>query len=215
MALYRDLHGKDPDLETLRAATLERLITDTVNKAVAAGENVFAARGRAIASLKKSGKHAALANLSSVLGMSGEDRSLDERIRSGSATTLASTLASREDTNDAEENLDTLYTVALGENTWARPVLAAHFGLLGEVEGRGVLGEINCTQLNGRRGMSIPSLSEVTGHSREEIRVIMKRGVSRLGAPHAQFAHLSPSAAICELEGGALAGFDRLIFADL
>jgi hypothetical protein len=215
MALYRDLHGKDPDLETLRAATLERLITDTVSKAVAEGENVFAARGRAIASLKKSGKHAALANLSSVLDMNREDRSLDETIRSGSSVTLAATLPSPESENHAEENLDTLYRVALGENTWVRPVFAAHFGMLGEVEGRGVLGEINCAQLNGKRGMSIPSLSEVSGHSREEIRIIVKRGVSRLGAPHAQFAHLSPSVTVCELASGALAGFNRSVFADL
>jgi hypothetical protein len=213
-ARLRELTGREPDLETLKNATWERMVAEKVEREIAAGADPVSARGRAVASLKRSGKHAALAQLSNVLNMGDADHSLDQPVRADGVATLGSTLVDAESDSTSEGYLEQLYHVALGDEEWARPALAGRFGALGAVEGRGALGDLDPVQLNGSRGMSIIQLAKSTGRDRNVVRAVITGAVNRLGAPHAHWSHLAVSVVVSEPAVGALAGFDRSAFAD-
>ncbi len=214
-ARLREITGREPDLETLKHATWERLVADKVQRAVADGADPVSARGRAVASLKKSGKHAALAQLSNVLNLGDADHSLDQPLRADGTVTVGSLLVDVEADQNAEQHLEQLYAVALGDEHWARPVLAGRFGALSSVDGSGALGDLDQSQLNGSRGMSIIQLARTTGRDRGVVRDVLVAAVSRLTAPHAHWSHLAPVTVVKEPAVGALAGFDPSVFADV
>ena len=210
----REVLGREPGMDELKSATWEKLVTDRVLKAVAKGEDPVAARGRATAALKKGGRHAALENLSELLALGSEDHSLDEHIGVNGNTTRASHLVAPD--GQSEDALESLYLVALGDAQWARGVLAARFGVLGDVEGRSAIGaDVEQRDLGGSRGVSVPGLSDMTGKSRGELREVLAGAVNRIGAPHAQWSHLAQLSSIHDRSiEFALDGFDRSAFLD-
>ena len=214
-ARLREVTGREPDLETLKHATWERLVAEKVQRAVTDGADPVSARGRAVASLKKSGKHAALSQLANVLNLGDADHSLDQPLRADGTVTVGTLLVDVEADHAAEQHLEQLYAVALGDEHWARPVLSGRFGALGGVEGTGALGDLDQSQLNGSRGMSVIQLARATGRERGVVRDVLASAVNRLTAPHAHWAHLAPFAVVQEPAVGALSGFDPSVFADI
>jgi hypothetical protein len=216
-----------PTLEQLRAATLEQLVSD-----VCAKSKKVSTRDEAIAALRKDGRLGALDRLADLLAIGDADLCLQQPVDDG-GTTIADTLSSSpaaEDqalAGDPDLGLAALYRVAVGDEDWAAPLLAARFGALGDVEGSGALSrdvdtddeDGDDTNYTSSRGVSIPRLAEATGRDRDVIRDVLRCAPVRLSAPHAQWSHLAntvhaPVSAAPQSTKNSLESIDRSSFAD-
>lgn len=180
--------GCEPSIESLREATRERLIADTILNDSSASRDPFAARGRAIAVLKKSGKFAALSDLSFILEIGESDDSLDRVVLEEDGYTVGDLLVAEEKRPD-EEGLESLYNLCLGPNVWARGILASHLGLLGDVEGISSLSpQSSFVRV---KGLSKSILSDITGVDKSELYDLVKSALNRAVSPHAHWSHLA------------------------
>jgi hypothetical protein len=212
-----------PSMDELKAATLDQLVSD-----VCAKSKTGAKRADALAALRKDGRLAALERLPHLLGLGDADVCLQEPIGED-GTTIADTLSSTAAAEDValaadpDAGLGSLYRVAVGDDDWAAPLLAARFGALGSVEGFGALDDADddedADEFSGSRGVSIPRLAEATGRDKSVIRDILRCAPARLSAPHAQWSHLAtdvyaPTAPVAKTTNAALAAIDRSSFVD-
>ena len=200
---------------SIRQATLERLTADQVARLVADGVDANDAQLRAVASLKKSGKFAALDRIPEFLLTGETDLSLEQPVAED--TTVGDLVAGTAYRGrlpgeaDEEDVVAQLYRVALGDADWAVPVLSARLGMLGAVEGSAQLDVEGAASAS--RPASIPALSEATGFDRDVIRTVTQHAPVRLTSAHAQWAHLS-SVVVHPGVSGTFDGFDRSVFAD-
>jgi hypothetical protein len=212
-----------PSMDELKAATLEQLINEVCSKS-----KTSANRAQALSSLRKDGRIAALDRLPHLLSLGDSDACLQQPIddNGGTIADTLSTSAAAEDValaGDSDASLSSLFRVAIGDNDWAAPMLAARFGALTSVEGFGALNHENSfdesNDLTGNRSISIPRLAEATGRDKNVIRSILRCAPSRLAAPHAQWSHLasdlySPKSVKVETTISALESIDRSSFID-
>lgn len=207
--------GKDATEGNLRAATIERLVRDKVAKDIAEGTEPSEAYAKAIASIKKSGRFAALDRINELVNSGDSDVSLQASV--GDDETVQDRLANKSsravsnDDIDQEDALSQFYRVAVGDHRWADAALVARHGGLGIVEGTGSIDVEDGTTSS--RPATIPALSKATGHSRDEVRTVLNNAGSRLTSAHAQFAHLG-GVEIHTPSSRLLAGFDNSVFAD-
>ncbi|MFM7088820.1 MAG: hypothetical protein ACKOW9_04825 [Candidatus Paceibacterota bacterium] len=203
--------GTEPSMEALKAATRERLISDAVNKDSKSSLDPFAARGRAIASLTKSGKFAALGEMNLLLSIGEYDDSLDREMTDEGGETLGSSLQCGYDSS-TEDRLEMLYNLCLGGKTWARAVLSSHLGLLGGVEG--VASVPTKSDYVRVKGLSLGDVAGSSGVSSAQAKEVLKSALNRAIAPHAHWAHLSQYMVDISPDDELVFHFDTDIFRD-
>lgn len=164
--------------------------------------------------MSKQGMSSALKDIDKILGVSRGDIRLDATVGDG-GTTVADLVdlvdrggvEAEVFTASAEDALDGLYAVALGDAADAmRARMADSYGLLAALEG------------DGARELEDDD-DEVEGVRTKMGKAEKARARARLSAPHAQFAHLAPELDVVfeEPETSVVAfvrSLDRLSFAD-
>lgn len=207
--LREDL-GREPHLEELRDATRQHLLDQRIAQLAAERPDLSDREllDEAVAGLRRSGQRRALDDLSR-LRMMGDDLSLDAPVGTDPGYTLGSTIEAPE-AGDGDRTLERLYAVALGDQQWARPVLAARFGAQDDVEGEGAL---DWERPDGKKRASVPRLADATGLDRPELRSLIDAAVNRMGAPHAQWSYLG-GVTIREAQTAGIDGYSTDAFAD-
>ena len=207
--------GKEATDGNLRAATIERLVRDKVARDIAGGMEPDQAYAKAIASIKKSGRFAALERINELVTSGDSDVSLQAPV--GDDTTVGDLLVNRtemttrNDDIDQEDALSQFYRVAVGDHRWADTALAARHGGLGTVEGTGSIAVEEGNTAS--RPASIPALAKATVRTKDEVRTVLNNAGSRLLAAHAHYSHLG-SVEIHTPSSRLLTGFDNSVFAD-
>jgi hypothetical protein len=149
--------------------------------------------------LSRDGVLAAIRNLDAIRELGSSDIRFDELVGDDlGAATIGSITPSSFDleehvlnSSSLSDPLEDLYSVALGDNHWARASLAGRFGVLDDIEGDASLpGVRRGGDSADRRLLTIPRLSELTGRDKVELRDTLSNAIIRLSAPHAQYAHL-------------------------
>jgi hypothetical protein len=172
--------------------------------------------------LSRDGVIAAIGNIDTIMDLGPADVRFDgPAIIDGEYdTTVGELTPGDRDVTDAlararsTDLLEDLYAVALGDAQWARGALAGRHGVLGVVEGDEALAGVRRGGDGAdRRMMTVPRIAELTGRDRGEIRQVLAAVPSRLGAAHAQFAHLAVLN-VREAAGSDLGVYQRADFVD-
>lgn len=207
-AKFLVLQGRTPTLDEAKILVKENLISRRMEyvKNQKPGMKQAELLADAEAYLVKQGDAGALKDLSSIIALGLSDARLDAPLTLDAETSLASTLVATEKTS-SENILDLIYLIALGDEQWARPALAAKLGLLGQVEGTVTIAD---ETIHTEKDFSYSKFAVVAQEDKALVKKTLNDAQVRLLSPLAQFAYTT--ATIEHRELNDLAGYSAKDF---